>query len=274
MSVLITIELVMTVEKESQSMKDIYALLQTMQLDKFSFVNNKYIARKRKIHRGWIYENLRAESSLSLTATSKNKPRYLSKLLLYNGSRRAEESGKDAFECNAMWPVCVYDHSYKSRCVSYFAFKCGSEAKIVEDYFEVSSFAGGFGEECKECATPSAEPENLKKYNALLIERNQHYCTNKHFVDKIKKLLEEEKTEWAFDGFGISSSISSDTSLLTSMEDYIDFITNVDEDPANTSLCLTPVSKIKPPAKSPGAEKPFHLGKYLSTISPQKKESP
>jgi len=250
-------------------MKDIYALLQTMQLTKFKFINNKYIKKERKTHRKWIYKHLNQER-ISFEP-SKNKLRYLNKLFLYKNESRSEK-----LECNVLWPVCMYDHSYKSRCVSYFAFRCGSEPKILEDYFEVSNFtADKYKSKSKEAnEVPSSEVISQRNYNALLIERNPHYCTNKHFVLKIKKLLEEEKTEWAFDGFGISSNISNETSIFHTMDDYIDFITNVEEEEEDVDdeVYMTPVNKVKALSdeKGPAKEKPFHLAKYLSPISPQK----
>eukprot|EP00826_Nyctotherus_ovalis_P017525 TRINITY_DN15165_c0_g2_i1.p1 TRINITY_DN15165_c0_g2~~TRINITY_DN15165_c0_g2_i1.p1 ORF type:complete len:277 (+),score=88.91 TRINITY_DN15165_c0_g2_i1:131-961(+) len=107
------------------------------------------------------------------------------------------DKGKDylenahLLECNPEWPLCLYDHTYKSRCVSYFAFRTKGENEFIDDYLlkELKEASKDFKQSMEE-----AKAGPIEAYNALVIERSKHYCNNNNFVEKIKKLLEEKET--------------------------------------------------------------------------------
>ena len=267
-------------------MKDISALFQTMQLEKFKWINNKFINKQRSKHRDRIYFKVRGTDYKFKTPNkSENKNKYLGKLFLYKEILNL--GVKNAIpECNINWPICIYDHNHQSRYISYLAFRCANEPKIIDDYFDITSFSfDKFHKDNKDLSSDLNNefliPETLKQkaYNSLVIERNCHYCTNKDFVNKIKKLLEHDRTDWAFDGFGICSDVNDDTRMVNPVDAYIEFINDVDyeimeSEEKNSKLIKTPDLKSKNLLEcktESDHKKPFRLEMYISSISPRKK---
>lgn len=41
------------------------------------------------------------------------------------------------FNCNAKWPICLFDFSYANRCPTYFCFRVGTDFNLLikADYF-------------------------------------------------------------------------------------------------------------------------------------------
>lgn len=284
-------EVIETVVKGSQTMKDVNALIQTMQLEKFKFVNNKYIEQQRSIYKKGMHNKLKKKNAI-YKSTFENKSKYLHKLILYNSksTNDVQNSKKnlDLLVCNPDWPVCLYDHCYKNRCISYFAFRCGSDIKIIDDYFEPDSFM--FTEKRPRAKSSiidiksfdsSSPREEIKgkKYNSLLIERNPHYCKNKEFVKKIKKLLEDDKSEWAFEDSCILSEINDEMSLINSMENYMNFIMDIDnidelggEMKQEDEISLLPIIPIESNSTDIESNRrnKFQLRKYMSKLTPIK----
>jgi len=307
-----------TLEKESRTMKDVHALMQTMHLEKFSFVTKGFIRNRRKIHRKHVYEKLK--NATRSTSKKENKSKYVRKLLLLNHKLHNHENIKydkkseslenaSLLQCDPRWPVCLYDHTFKNRCVSYFSFRIGSEYKIIDDYFATQSFATNTPK--TKARTDSAlyyetmleQPLNEeskvekefseKQYNSLIVERNPHYCTNKEFVQKITKLLEDQKNQWIFDDACITSDVNGEKSLLNAMENYMDYISDFDElqEPVG-SLKLDFVDRVQEITTSPGVmgrregitrsltansgmlklerAKSFHIGMYIEELNPAK----
>ena len=158
-----------------------------------------------------------------------------------------------------------------------------------DDYFDANSLS--FTKKPKLKITSSNllniynETVKQNSYKSLLIERSQHYCSNKEYVQKITKLLNQDKNEWAFSHPCILSNIDYEISLVNSMENYMDFIMDIDEnnlgenekedenpitpiERAKSSIgCYNNKSELKIKLKSI-KRKPFQLSLYISTISP------
>ncbi len=141
-----------TLEKEAQTIRDVRALVQTMSLEKFSFITNRYVRHKRTEKRGAIYHQVKEGSrSRKASGSAESKSKYIQKLVLYNNKLENSETirydkAKDSLEnaallvCDAKWPLCLYDHTYKNRCATYFAFRCGTQIHMIDDYFETLTF--------------------------------------------------------------------------------------------------------------------------------------
>lgn len=286
-------EVIETVEKESKSMKDINALIQTMHLKKFKVVNNKFIEKKRTAYRKVIYKKMKTPK-VAFKSQTENREKYLQRLVLYNNNHcpdhKTLKENLDLLVCNTDWPVCVYDHCYKNQCRSYFAFRCGYDLRIIEDYFDIDSLSFNKVRPHSKSSFDSTMPyEDTKShlYNSLLIERNPHYCQNKKFVMKIKELLRQDECEWAFEDLCILSKVNDEVSLLNSMDNYVEFITESGEiedftkqkERHNDYVELSSKKEIKA-SKTKSSELilnthstkkgKFRLGMYLSTISFQK----
>jgi len=275
-----------TVDKEVKLLKDTSALMQTMQLEKFAFVNNKYIKRQRKKCRKWLYQKFKAQRNNSTIKVHKdNKWKYIQRLVLFNArlsNRNDIEFDKSTntvknaslFKCNTKWPICLYDHSLKSRCPSYFAFHCGGLIEFIDSYFDSTALCHN-----QIPLNPIAKKSETEQYDALLIERNLHYCTNKEFVAKMNKLLEHKQTEWAFDNS--LSNINSETTLLNVMDNYTNFITEIDEDViegfddenfhGSILQSSEPYSSLD--SFSERGKKGLQLGMYITSITPNRNDN-
>jgi len=265
-------------EKEASSMKDVNALLQTIYLDKFKFINNKFIKRKQRICTKFMYKEMKQSQFKAETS----KANYIQKLILYNNKSDTSKNKRVApLICNTDWPICIYDHSYKNRYTTYFAFRSANNIHIIEDYFDVASFSftkeRRLSEDSYNSFTKKKHHTNHKKpYNSLLIERNTHYCGNKEYVRKINNLLNQEESEWAFNDSYIGTNINDEISLLNSMENYMDFIMDIDENEDKQDTQPPPVERVKSSMGNYGGsrakekKKVFRLGAYLSRISPKK----
>ncbi len=219
-------------EKEPRSLSDVNALVQTMELEKFKFVDNRFLNERRTKERVDTLVYLKGTEKKKKRITRKVEPKYkyISRLLLYNSKlknasvmsyNKGENAlkGADMLACNPDWPLCLYDHTYKSRCISYFAFRSGGPCEFRDDYFE---------EEGKE-KVPDLDQEQ-RAFDGLLIERNRHYCTNEEFVTKMNKLLEQEgNVEAAFPSVLIEPGAGDELSLMLVMENYVDHILSIDE---------------------------------------------
>eukprot|EP00826_Nyctotherus_ovalis_P060844 TRINITY_DN858_c0_g2_i2.p1 TRINITY_DN858_c0_g2~~TRINITY_DN858_c0_g2_i2.p1 ORF type:complete len:269 (-),score=66.13 TRINITY_DN858_c0_g2_i2:77-883(-) len=266
-----------------------------MQLEKFAFIDSKYIRWQRAKCRRWVYKKLKGQSNhFKIKAYPDNKWKYIQKLFLFNARLNNREemvfdkrtntmSNTNLFKCNIKWPICLYDHSFKSRCASYFAFRCAEPIPIIPSYFGSTSVAQP-ADEFLFLNPPSSSEIDLKmqKYDSLLIERNIHYCTNKDFVTKIRKLLEQERTEWAFDDSCISSNVNGDSSLLHAMDNYTAYITDIDEDfiegieeseSLHNSVFGSPERYGASGSLTERPKKGFQLGMYITSITPNKKEA-
>lgn len=222
-------------EHEPKLFADVTALTQTMDLKKFHFLTNSFINRMRaKKHLSNI-ENIKKTNAKNQNKRAKPKYQYICKLALYNaklnGAAEMEyDKGKDylenahLLECSPEWPLCLYDHTYKSRCVTYFAFRAKGENEFIDDYLlrEPKEASKDFKESMEE-----AKAGSIEAYNALVIERNKHYCDNKTFVEKVKRLLEEKNTpDDAFCVEMIDQPAIDHDACLKLMERYVKHVVN------------------------------------------------
>lgn len=73
------------------------------------------------------------------------------------------------FECDTKWPICLFDFTMKNKCPNYFRFRLGNllDSYIIHDYFNHSQTGGDY-----------KAPLLKNEATELLIERNEHICTN------------------------------------------------------------------------------------------------
>lgn len=258
-----------------------------MSLDKFKFINNRFIERKQRICTKIICKKLReSQTKLEGKNPKESKNKYIQKLALYSSKLEASKHNKDTkknldlLTCNTDWPICMYDHSCNNRYATYFAFRSANELRIIEDYFDTASLS--FTKE-RTMSVDSCSLFNKKRrvdhkqlYNSLLIERNVHYCCNKEYVRKITKLLSQDESEWVFSDACTGANASDEIGLLKSMDNYMDFIMDVDESHEHEETSKPPIERVKSSmgyygnTRGKGKKKVFKLGLYLSTISPKK----
>ncbi len=247
-------------EREPRSLADISALIQTMSLEKFKFLTNAFIHDKRQKKRAETLKGLQQADTRKQRTSRKMqaKYKYISRLMLYNSQLKNASTisykgdtesmdGAGKLKCNIDWPLCLYDHTYKNRCISYFQYRVkATKDEFVDDYFEEMKIGepgsepekpmagAGLVEETKEVKTvtgaSTSGPAN-KIYNSLLIERNKHYCTNEEFVAKINKLLEQQGSlDEAFPSTLVELATADEVSLMFVMENYINHIMTFDLD--------------------------------------------
>ncbi len=175
-------------EKEPRTFTDISVFAQTLNLKRFKHVTNTYVAQRRGKKRGKVYKQL--SSSDGKKSQLCNKFRYFGRLALTPVVPEGEiimegsVSGEYAMtgirlDCDVAWPVCILDHTYKSRCTSYFHAKVQRTAvEFLDGYFDSSLPSKSAGEN-----------KARSEYDSLLIERNVHYCGNSLFANKVTALL-------------------------------------------------------------------------------------
>ncbi len=122
-----------------------------MSLERFVFISNGYIRHKRIEKRGAIYNQVKQGGKMKSRVESKVK--YLRRLVMYNSKMeernpdktaaavheekpRNELEGARTMQCDPRWPLCLYDHTCKNRCSSYFVYRCASPPAFIDDYFE------------------------------------------------------------------------------------------------------------------------------------------
>ena len=83
----------------------------------------------------------------------------------------------DIFNCDPTWPICLFDFTCKNKCPNFFRFRVGAplDSFIQDDYFNETQTGGNY--------TP---PILEHKVQDLLIERNEHLCTNQKLVQNYK----------------------------------------------------------------------------------------
>ena len=205
--------------------------------------------------------NIRRTNEKNKNKRAKPKYQYICKLALYNGKLEGASSIdydkesdylKDArlLKCNPEWPLCLFDHTYKSRCVSYFAFRAKSDNEFIDDYLIKKpslNQSNGVKEEHKK--------GSLEAYNALVIERSKHYCGNRVFVEKLKRLLEEKGTpDDAFRVDLIDQTAINHDICLKLMKKYVRHIVDFEES--------SPISPLPPSKKT--KEEDVHLSRKNS----------
>ena len=200
-----------------------------MSLLKFEFLNDDFIKKMRNNKRSIVLQsfkktNIKRKHNLK---QRKSKLKYIDNLILYNEKLKDSDKinydkntdclgGAKFMMCNKDWPLCLYDHTYKNRCRSYFAYKTNCDNEFIDDYL---------------IKIEPREKEDLKisEYNELLMERNKHYCLNKKFAEKIAKLLEHEGTiPEAFPSSLIELPTFDDNATITVMEAYVKHIVDLD----------------------------------------------
>ncbi len=219
-----------------------------MMLKKFKFLTNRFLNEKRERKRGEVIKvmNKAIISSLMRPVISDTKYKYVMKLPLYTSTLREKmgfhtDEGNCFIEnskyvrCDTRWPICFFDHTYKSKCISYFRFRSAEPCEFIDDYFADRTISSG--EKHKTIVSrAAAADEELKGdlqtshnttvstregpaesqvemgatvttavttvvapavdiYDTLLIERSIHYCRNTTFVNNIKRLL-QQKTDY------------------------------------------------------------------------------
>jgi len=212
-----------------------------MSLDKFKFLTNDFINDKRLKKRMETLKGLQ-EAELkkkNISRKSQAKYKYISRLMLYNSMldnasvmtyKKEDEflKGADLLKCDENWPLCLYDHTYKNRCISYFAFRARNE-EIIEDYFEEMKFGSKSVKVDIEKLKESGVKTQEQIYDSLMIERTKHYCTNKEFVEKMNKILELHGTiDSAFPSNLIEVPASDESCMLQVMENYVKHVLNLD----------------------------------------------
>ncbi len=195
-------------EKEPRSFTDVGVLVQTMNLWRFKSITNDYVysLRQKRLQRSYDELNRTNEKKRKLMHIC-NKLIYVGRLSLSNiladkdivleGDR---VPALDELVCDPRWPVCMFDHLRKSRCVSYFAFHTADPFDPIEDYFSVDLSGTGTSmlpsmkrpTGAKSTEQPGEETKLTERYVSLLIERDQHYCQNPTFVEKVNAALRLE----------------------------------------------------------------------------------
>ena len=161
-------------------------------------MTNAFINQMRIKKRQPVLKHLRKENNKGRARKAKPKYQYISRLILYNPklphfSEIEYDKNEDYMEnstllkCNPEWPICLYDHTYKIRCVSHFAYRARFENEFIDKYLKKKH-----QDEAKEKIIDNEEIKKSKnqKYDELMIERGQHYCDRELFVYKMKKILE------------------------------------------------------------------------------------
>lgn len=204
-----------------------------MKLKRFKFLNNSFFKKEREKKRNSIFESLKMSSNKDCRKiqSSEAKYKYINRLLLYNtqlanssivgyenGAYFVQNAG--LLKCKKIWPLCLYDHTYKNRCASYFALRNRDKLEIIDNYFELA----------EEDKRQSIKEEKKEEQCALLlVERNYHFCTNEKFVNKINFLLEQkEQFADAFPMNLINPVICDDLARVDLMEQYIKHIIQYD----------------------------------------------
>ena len=275
-------------EKEPRSLADTSVLKQTMSLEKFKFLTNSYICDRRKKKHAQTLATLQKSSDRKKLSSRKMqaKGKYISRLMLYNSQLRHASTisydkpndtlkGAELLSCNESWPLCLYDHTYKNRCISYFAYREKSESNVfVDDYFEEIKVTSRVS--AKKDSSPSKEQLKigwaLKTYNSLLIERDRHYCTNKEFVAKINILLEQEGSiEGAFPSSFVELATPDEVSLVSVMENYINHVMNFNVDGYAHREVMVGGGVEEPDSKEDEPEKRQRSmsGKFLGKLVPE-----
>lgn len=225
-------------EKEPQSLIDINAFIQTMNLKKYKFCKNTWIKKCRVKKRQSIFDSLRNKDKKKASSHKRlaSKYQYISRLMLYNSQLKNASTvsydkcnnalqNAEMLSCNDKWPLCLYDHTYKNRCISYFSFRSLSPINVIENFFDNHNekLLVSHEENKEKNINQKGFDENI--YNSLLAERNTHYCTNKEFVDKLNTLLEEGKNcEKAFPSFLVNPATSEEGDLMEVMENYVNHV--------------------------------------------------
>ncbi len=218
-----------------------------MGLEKFKFLNNRYLHDRRLKERVDTLNRLQnTETRKKQVCKLQSKYKYVSRLLLYNSQLKNASkisydkcdnvlSGAELLTCNPDWPLCLYDHTYKCRCISYFSFKSNGPCEFLDDYFDSEKGRSGekpkAGAESLPLTAVNLKKKDLKTYNSLVVERNRHYCTNAEFVTKVNKMLEEHgSTEAAFPTKLVEPSTADELSLFNVMENYVNHIMSYSEE--------------------------------------------
>ena len=164
-------------EKEPRSFIDARALIQTIYLDRFKFLNNKFIKKMRDQIYNEIINKKTAKDRIPNVGLE-GKKKYISQLSLRPRILPASEIDQPntfQIECNKEWSMCGFDHTVKNRYATYFQYRKKFTANEWDDeYF----------------SNKPKETSEISKDN-LIIERHIHYCDNKAFTEKMNLLLSE-----------------------------------------------------------------------------------
>ena len=204
-------------DQEIRQFLDVNVLAQTMNLRKYSFLTNTFVNKMRIKKRLLILKSLQKHNPNKNSRHKGSVTKYIKHLLLYNGTLDdpnpdiKEIEKKEVLKCDEEWPICLYDHTYKDRCISYFAYRTKGQDKFVDNYFD----------------NPLKRDKEKEKHDTLLIERNRHYCTNLRFTTKLNKLLKESVHE-AFPDDLLSESIIEEKSIPSIMNNYMKHIIEFD----------------------------------------------
>ena len=202
--------------------------MNTMNSKKFDLLTNSYIKSIRNKCHSKLLKSFENKNDNRKFNPKRFKIKYIEQLILYNIKykdysktiyKREIDSliGTEHLRCQEDWPLCLYDHTFKNRCIPYFVFKTKGEDEFIDDYL------------IKETNKIEEEYKEESPYNKLLIERNKHYCTDKEFVNKILKLLRKKGgPPSAFPKTLTQLPFVYEKNLINTMENYIDHIHNLD----------------------------------------------
>ncbi|MDR3548933.1 MAG: hypothetical protein P4M11_11835 [Candidatus Pacebacteria bacterium] len=216
-------------EREPKRLADVNSLVQTMLLPKFKFITNVFLNKKRERKRVKVLAQINETITTGFARSTlfDTKYKYLMKLPLCTAKVKdrmglSTEEGEcyvhdgRAIQCDPRWPVCFFDHSYKSRCVTCFRFRSAEPCPFIEDYFDPQTGQGqhttlgkarlmhrggnrravlvrnlAAAEEEDKANSPRRGGEE-PVYDSLLIERNIHCCQNETFAESIRMFLEQK----------------------------------------------------------------------------------
>ena len=132
--------------------------------------------------------------------------------------------------CNPNWPVCIFDHCYKHKSISYFAYRTKQLPDIYPDYFSPSHKIFPGNDKVEKLGTQDLN------FDKLTIERNTHYCKDEEFTSYIKELIDMD-TEASDEIFNHPTNFIEETNELqiqVQMKSFIDYIKNKKMDIKNT----------------------------------------
>lgn len=243
-----------------------------MALKKFKKITNRYIEHQRNKLVYKILEELsKSNERKKILNKSSLKLQYLGKLSLYDLSQIDNTYSTMKLKnltCNEKWPVCMFDHTRKFRCPTYFSFCVSKESyEIIDDYFTAKTNrkistskkplsprpTGYTLVELKSCSpkyydlfiqsSNEFKLDEIKKeekkqktipknenFDNLLIERNLHYCNNENFTKIINFGLNLEKDHPnIFSHSYINLPITEEYKYMKLMENYTNHLVNSKE---------------------------------------------
>jgi hypothetical protein len=95
------------------------------------------------------------------------------------------------FTCDANWPVCSFDFTFRKIITDTMAFKA-QKFKVVEDYF--------FGANDPRATRPDADQnaitaQRVQSYSELVIYRGYHICNSATFMNYLPRMFNNKNQE-------------------------------------------------------------------------------